>query len=381
MGAIRQLLTNENSRNAAFASPGKQVVTRDTRLRGFYRLDGTTCSAYYCQADCRDPLGRRKTIRRRIDDVQLIDVDDARNRARLLIAKIKAGEFFDDGEGQHDVTLEEAWGHYLATRDLSIETHRSYRKSLKNVLADYMDVPLRNLSETAAARKLVAARHAEETEQRGPYQANRAFQALRAVYNHARKSFDGLPEMPPTALVRFNKETRYQVGDDVLPLIWEAHAKIDSPISKSLSAVILLTGGRPIEVSQLRWQNVDLERRTAFIEKTKSGRSFEYILSTPAVEYLKQARFDDDWVFPGVKQCRDYRVPSMPVPVGKFRNVYQAVAKKIHVDDLFLKMLVNHKLTDVTHGYAGQRSILLDTLIAEQERISAALSARKILQS
>ena len=79
-------------------------------------------------------------------------------------------------------------------------------------------------------------------------------------------------------------------------------------------------------------------------------------------------------MFPGVKQGRDYRVPEMPVPVGKFRNVYQAVAKKIHVDDLFLKMLVNHKLTDVTHGYAGQRSILLDTLIAEQERISAALT-------
>jgi integrase len=179
--------------------------------------------------------------------------------------------------------------------------------------------------------------------------------------------------MPPTALVRFNKESRYQVGDDVLPLIWEAHAKIDNPISKSLSAAILLTGGRPIEVSQLRWQNVDLDRRTAFIEKTKNGRSFEYILSTPAVDYLKQARFDDDWVFPGVRQGRDYRVTSMPVPVGKFRNVYQAVAKKIHVDDLFLKMLVNHKLTDVTHGYAEQRSILLDTLIAEKERISRSL--------
>ena len=116
----------------------------------------------------------------------------------MLIAKIKAGDFVGTGEDQHDVTLEEAWEHYLATRELSTETHRLYRKSLKNVLADYMGVPLKNLSETAAARKLVAARHVEETEQRGPYQANRVFQALRAVYNHARKSFDGLPEMPPT---------------------------------------------------------------------------------------------------------------------------------------------------------------------------------------
>ncbi len=57
MGAIRQLLTNENSRNAMFAEPGKQIVTRDTRLRCLYRLDGATCSACCCQADCNDPLG------------------------------------------------------------------------------------------------------------------------------------------------------------------------------------------------------------------------------------------------------------------------------------------------------------------------------------
>ena len=37
MGALRQLLTNENSRGAAFAKPGEQLITRDTRLRGFYR--------------------------------------------------------------------------------------------------------------------------------------------------------------------------------------------------------------------------------------------------------------------------------------------------------------------------------------------------------
>lgn len=42
---------------------------------------------------------------------------------------------------------------------------------------------------------------------------NRAFQTLRTVYNDARKRYDGLPEMSPTALVAFNEEHRYQVGD------------------------------------------------------------------------------------------------------------------------------------------------------------------------
>ncbi|MCH9027099.1 MAG: hypothetical protein IIA05_08305 [Proteobacteria bacterium] len=88
---------------------------------------------------------------------------------------------------------------------------------------------------------------------------------------------------------------------------------------------------------------------------------------------MERVRFDDEWVFFGMKSPNSYREASMPVPAGKLRNIYQAVAKSLHVDDLFLKLLVNHKVTDVTHGYAGQRSILLDTLIAEQERISEAL--------
>lgn len=39
------------------------------------------------------------------------------------------------------------------------------RSKDEKLFADYMGVPLKNLSETAAARKLVAARHVEETEQ------------------------------------------------------------------------------------------------------------------------------------------------------------------------------------------------------------------------
>lgn len=104
MGALGQLLTDENSRNAELAPSSKQIITRDTRLSGFYRMDSATCSAYYCQADCKDQFDRKKTIRRKIEDVQLVDVDDARNEARLTIAKIIAGGFFDNGDKHHEVT-------------------------------------------------------------------------------------------------------------------------------------------------------------------------------------------------------------------------------------------------------------------------------------
>lgn len=376
MGAIRKLLTNENGRNAPPAPPGRQIITRDTRLRGFYRMDGATCSTYYCQADCKDAIGRKKTIRRRIEDVQLIDVDDARNEERKIIAAIKAGEFTKT-DRPHDVTLREAWEHFREARgpELSVQTVRSYTKAMEAVLKDWLDLPLRNLSETAAARKLVRERHERETEARGPYMANRSFRTLRTVYNYARRAFDGVPEMTPTALVRFNEERRYEVGD-VLSQFWSALERIENPVKRAFHAVLLLSGSRPGALSRLRWSDVDLDRRTPFVANPKGGekRAFELVLSDTMVEHMEAARYDDEWVFFGMRSQNSYREPSMPVPAGKLRNIYQAVAKKIRVDDLFLKLLVNHKVTDVTHGYAGQRSILLETLIAEQERISEALS-------
>ncbi|MCH9027103.1 MAG: tyrosine-type recombinase/integrase [Proteobacteria bacterium] len=373
MGAKRKYIKTDQARSEPFEPPGKHRILRDTQLRGFYMYIGSMSATYYCNADYKDSLGRKKTRRKKIGDVQLFEAEDARNEARLEIAKIKSG-LTAVVDKPREITLRDAWEFFLKRRgpNLATETLRSYRKAMELVLPDLLDVSLKKLA-SEIGRYEMEKRHIKESEERGPFMANRAMQTLRAVYRHARKGFDGLPETPPTALVGFNKEERYQVGN-VLPELWEAHAAIANPITKSLAAVVLLTGGRPGEVSRLRWENIDLARQTARIEHTKSKRPFEYILSQPAIQYLEEARYDDEWVFPGIKQSRDYRVPSMPVPIGKFRNIYQAVAKSIHVDDLFLKMLVNHRLADVTHGYAGQRSILLDTLIAEQERISEALT-------
>lgn len=374
MGAKRKYITTDQARSEPFEPPGKHRILRDTQLRGFYMYIGSMSATYYCNADCKDTMGRKKTIRTKIGDVQLIEAGSARDEARIIIAEVKAGRHKLDDEKPRELTLRDAWQFFLKRRgpNLATETLRSYRKAIELVLPDLLDVSLKKLA-SETGRYEMEKRHIKESEERGPFMANRAMQTLRAVYRHARKGFDGLPETPPTALVGFNKEERYQVGN-VLPELWAAHGAIANPITKSLAAVVLLTGGRPGEVSRLRWENIDLDRQTARIEHTKSKRPFEYILSQPAIQYLEEARYDDEWVFPGIKQSRDYRVSSMPVPVGKFRNIYQAVAKSIHVDDMILKMLVNHKLTDVTHGYAGQRSILLDTLIAEQERISEALT-------
>lgn len=55
------------------------------------------------------------------------------------------------------------------------------------------------------------------------------------------------------------------------------------------------------------------------------------------------------------------------------RHTYSATAKTLGVAPLFVKLLMNHKVTDVTDSYAAGDS-LLPVLIKEQERVSRVLS-------
>lgn len=125
MGA-RANITTTFARSLGFAPSGRQVQIRDSRRRGFYINQDSRTRTYMCQTDCRDALGKKKTIRKKIGDVELVDADDARNEARLIIARIKSGEFTRTDEPR-PVTLREAWEHFQRSKKsrLSPQTMRS----------------------------------------------------------------------------------------------------------------------------------------------------------------------------------------------------------------------------------------------------------------
>jgi len=49
--------------------------------------------------------------------------------------------------------------------------------------------------------------------------------------------------------------------------------------------------------------------------------------------------------------------------------------KTARVNELYLKLLVNHSLTYVSDRYAGQRPLMLPDLIREQEKVTTSLTA------
>ena len=90
----------------------------------------------------------------------------------------------------------------MAAGDRSQRTLDGYQGDIERYLSAWLGTSLRDLSDDA---KGVAARHREITQDHGPYSANGAMRALRAVYRHARKTRleRGLPaEQPAFVLSR-----------------------------------------------------------------------------------------------------------------------------------------------------------------------------------
>ena len=113
------------------------------------------------------------------------------------------------------VTLRDAWSEWsrhLQLAGRSPRTLEAYEHAIVNVLHSWLDIPLADLSSDFDARWRVRDTHLKIKSSRGGYAANRAFEALWALYNFARDEIDdSLPGINPTKLVKWHEE---QVADD-----------------------------------------------------------------------------------------------------------------------------------------------------------------------
>lgn len=384
MTALKKKLTDSLVENQAPATSGQRIVN-DTQLPGFYLLVGKRAKTYMVRTDVRGAFGERRTVKEKVGRSDEMTATEARRHAQIRIAALK----LNGKKKVETVTLREAAEQYVddcRRRNLSAATIEHYEYSMYTCLAHWCDRPLASLSDSAESRRAVRDEHQRMSRERGPYCANRAFEALRAVYNFAAKNFDDLPPKNPVLLVRFNEEHRADDGldEEQLAAWWRAVARAENPVRRAFHVFVLLSGHRPSAVKQARWEHLDVRRRVLRIPNPKGGarRAFDMPLSRPMLLALNQAKkagrvlyaeHARTYIFPGPKGCIvEHKQNILPASHKALRHTYAATAKALGVPPLFLKLLMNHKVTDVTDGYAAGSS-LLSALIADQERISRAL--------
>jgi integrase len=385
----RAKLTNQLVRARLPLAETGQYLVRDTALPGFFVLIGTRARTYTIQCDVRD-LGHRRTVREAIARAEDMDADEARREARARLGAIQTGARATTPRREL-VTLRQAWASYrehfeerVAAGERSAGTLTNYEHLIEGVLRDWLDRPLRELSDRADE---VARRHREITQARGGYAANHSMRALRAVYRHARRTRleRGLPTESPVDAVRWNRETRRQTGMARGELAgWEAQRlALPDPVRQEFHLFMLLSGCRPGSLRRARWADLDVARRVLHFPDPKGGarKAFDLPLSRPMLRSLWRARAagrrwhargSETFIFASgdgpIRWAREPRARLSKLGVD-LRQTWRTAAQAAGLGEVDAHILMNHAIGGVNAGYMT-RGALLDHLRAQQERVS-----------
>lgn len=300
MQSLREKLTDARVRRYEYAARGQRQVS-DTEQAGFYLLIGKKTKTYMVRVSVDG-----RVVKKKIGLAEDMTATAARRKAKELADEIRQSP--DPG----GPTFGQAWRTYRDARGAkwSPRTLESYEDAML-ALERFHDRPFVELALTVKARTEVEQAHAEITEERGPYAANRAFELMRAVYNYNRPRHDGWPPDPPTVLIEPNDEEPADEGldDEALAKWWASVQKAQNPVRQALHQFVLLSGHRPTAIKEARWEHLDVAGRSLHIPNPKGGRTraFDMPLSRPMLRVLNQAKkagemlheeHAREWIFP-----------------------------------------------------------------------------------
>lgn len=355
---------------------GAQVYDAD--VSGLRIVVGSRSSSYKLVGRINDGSDRYVSIIiGRTDEVSL---KTARERATELKLALRRGE--DPRAPKRTVpTLRQAWVRYSETRgpELRPRSLEWYRDKVEGTLKPVLDLPLDKL-DREATRSL----HERITRKSGPYCANGAMRALKAIYNDAARTHD-LPPNPVSRAVRMNKETPRKWALDAAGLR-EAWRRLDAMEDRMRAAcweVMLLTGLRCHDARSIRWEHLD-EDGVLTVPSPKGGeaRAFRLPLPRRLLQVLERVRqetapLESPFVFPSPASASGHieelrRSDEFPHAPHQMRHTYRTWALEAGVDMQTVTLLMNHKPAGVTWGYVT-RAHLLGHMREAQERVCAAL--------
>ncbi|CAN5139057.1 hypothetical protein BH10CYA1_BH10CYA1_58420 [soil metagenome] len=265
-------LTQRISDTTTPPATGKELI-RDDDLRGF-GLSVTKRSKTYF-VECRvNGKQRRATVGR----ADLLTLEEARVKGRKLLAEMTSG--FDPhaekrNEKTNSITLIEVLEEYLAVKQLKKSTVTVYRRVIKKSLKDWLHMPI-----VAITKNMVEDRHrslASGTPKgtSGRAYSNFCLKTLQSLLNFAAEKYevDGKPLIPVNPVSRLTKTRawfRVHPRTGVIPEykladFYKAAMSMENPAVRDYFLLLLFTGVRKCEGTNLRWSDIDFQAKTMTI--------------------------------------------------------------------------------------------------------------------
>lgn len=355
---------------------GAQIYDAD--VSGLRIVVGSKSSSYKLVGRIND--GSERYVSIIIGRTDEISLKTARDKAAELKLTLRRGE--DPRAPKRSMaSLRTAWERYKETRgpELQPSTLVWYEEKVLRVLKPILDVPLDKLD-----RETVRALHEKITRKNGPYGANGAMRALKAVYNDAARTQD-LPPNPVSRAVRMNKEAPRKWALDAAGLAeaWRLLDAMDDRIRAACWTVMLLTGLRSHDARSMRWEHLD-DDGVLTVPSPKGGADRAFRLPLPrrllqVLEMVKQETtpMESPFVFPSLTSKSGHieemrRTDEFPHAPHQMRHTYRTWALEAGVDMQTVTLLMNHRPAGVTWGYVT-RAHLLGHMREAQEKVCAAM--------
>ncbi|MCY4514210.1 MAG: integrase family protein [Candidatus Tectomicrobia bacterium] len=307
----------------------------------------------------------------------------ARRQAQALLGRVAAGEdpARERAKARGLRTLRDAFEEYLSANPSRAEsTVNRYRQNLRVNLSDWANRPL-----NAITRRDVEMRFNQITEKHGWAGANQTISMLRTVYRRPCVDNEGLRNPVELWLAgggKFHPHKRRRVStpSEVFPRWCAGIKSVKMPdATRDIFWIGVYTGMRLGEVTSLRWDRIDLERRILRVDETKTGEGLELPITRQLAAILDRRRAEGTrpngppsaWLFPSrqsptghIQNVHKHYAPISDSGGAKFwfhglRNSFISVAEReLLLPRSLTKRLVNHSRgRDVTEGYAADWTV------------------------
>jgi integrase len=219
---------------------------------------------------------------------------------RGIRQEITLGELFDQYLERHAKAHKKSW----ETDELRFNAHLAAWRNKK--LSSIKRTDVSRLHAKVAANtiiKTVTGKHGKPVKTRtgGPGAANQVLRLLHTLFKMAILwGWDGAN--PASGVKEFAHKSRDRfLQPDEMPKLFKALMDEPNETARDYFLTALFTGARRSNVLEMRWDQINLDRQTWRIPRTKNGDPQTIPLVPAMVELLERRKVqaDSPWVFPG----------------------------------------------------------------------------------
>lgn len=355
-----------------------QSFFRDASLKGFaLRITSSGVKSFIVETRINGKV-KRVTLGKYGN----LTVEEARKQAKSLLGSVAKGEdpiAEKKAQKVHAMTLKQVFNEYLKTRkDLKPRTLTDYQCVLHEVVPDWLDKPLINIT-----REMIAKRHAQHGQTNSRARANNAMRVLRALFNFAIYEYQTGEGQPIITInpVKYLSHTRAWYRVDRKQTVIKPHqlaawykavimlVEVDNYRNALLwhdyFLLLLFTGMRKMEAASLKWSDIDLKSKTITLQDTKNHEIHTLPMSDFVFDLMERRSRNktSEYVFPADSKTgyiyepkkavnRVVELSGVPFTLHDLRRTFATIADSLDLPAYALKRLLNHKMNnDVTAGY------------------------------